>query len=85
MSVWYSIQIKPQLQLNFKNGSKRGQKWWEMPGICQKNILHSNYETYESNFWHIDLYHIWVYAILYELALAYNTMSKTGKKRVKKR
>ena len=39
MSVWYSIQIIPQLQLNAKNGSKMAKNEEQMPGICQKIYL----------------------------------------------
>ena len=53
MSMWYSIQIRPQLQLNAKNGSKMAKNEEQMPGICQKIILHLNYDTYEYNFWHV--------------------------------
>ena len=45
MSVWYSKQIRPQLQINVKNGSKRAKNKEKMPGIYQQMILHPNYDT----------------------------------------
>ena len=83
MSMWYSIQIRPQLQLNVKNRSKRDKNEGNMPGISQKIILHPNYDTYECNFWHVYSFYIWAYDIIYELDLNYNQRSKTGKKRLK--
>ena len=56
-----------------------------MPGICQKIILHPNYETYECNFWHIYIIFRVAYDNLYEFNLKYNKRSKKGQKRVQKR
>ena len=53
MSVWYYIQIRPQLQSNVKNGSKKAKNVEKMPGICPKIILHLNYDSYECNFCHV--------------------------------
>ena len=64
MSVLYSIQIRPQLQVNVK-------KLGKMPRICQKIILHPNYDTYECNFLHVYSFNIWVNDILYELGIKF--------------
>ena len=36
-----------------KKGVKKSQIEFKMPGICQKIILHPNYDTYEFNFWYV--------------------------------
>ena len=53
MSMWYSIQISSQLQLNVKKVSKRAKNEEKMPGICQKIILNPNYDLYECILWHV--------------------------------
>ena len=36
-----------------EKGVKKSQIEFKMPGICQKIILHPNYDTYEFNFWYV--------------------------------
>ena len=79
MNMWYSIQIRPQLQLNVKNGSKRAKNEEKMPVICQK-WLHSKYDTYECIFLNVYSFNIWVCDILYELGHNYKQMSKIDQK-----
>ena len=51
---------------------KKAQKLGKKPGICQKIILHPNYDTYKYNFCHVNF-------------KKYMQISKIGQKRIKRR
>ena len=53
MSIWYSIQVRSRLKSNVKKGSNKYKNEGKMPGICQKIILHPNYDNYKCNFCHV--------------------------------
>ena len=53
------------------DNSFMSQNEFEIPGICQKIILHPNYETYEFNFWYVYSFNMSV-IFLYKLGLNYN-------------
>ena len=57
---------------------QKGQKRKKKPGICQKIILHTNYDTYECNFWHINVIFRVAYDNLDEFNLKYDKRSKKG-------